>query len=471
MRPLWAYFALTPDRSVPQVLSPLLDEAAGKGYTGVRFDLRWDRAQAKAPPGAVDVSSVEWAVRLARAKHLDVALGLDHSVAPGWIDTKEFGMRGPKGTAVISTRSGRPLLSLNAKQVCDWVAAFVTAVAAHYKDAVSFYEDLSQHLREDLEHRPGGGVLDHSPRCLEAYRAWLRVKYVDIRALNEAWESDYADWNKVEAGEGVRKSSQADFHLFRYSTLASWVAALSKAVKAGHPEADYAYRTPVEKMGSNLYRLAFDIGRYAKYADIVMCEEAVDPFVIAMIRTACEVSGARWGVEATPTGAAKAGPEEGADKDLVKWGLGIYRLGGFLSVQQPLVEDAGKTLEEEIVKVLEMPQPQPLNNRHAIYVSAAEIQFWDGTDCEQARNMWIAATDSGKKTGVDVISDGIFAGAPDVLRRYTAGITIPFGRVIAKEARTALIQAQKSGIRLVFQFPDKAGIEDEHGQRQDPLAG
>jgi len=224
-------------------------------------------------------------------------------------------------------------------------------------------------------------------------------------------------------------------------------------------------------MGSNLYRLAFDIGRYAKNADIVMAEEAVDPFVIAMVRTACEINGIRWGVEATPTGAAKAGTEEGADKDLVKWGLGIYRLGGFLSVQQSLVEDAGKTLEQEIVKVLEMPQPQPFNNRHAIYVSAAEIQFWDGTDYEQCRNMWMAATESGKKTAVDVISDGVFVGTPDVLRRYSAGITIPFGRVIAKEARNGLLQAQKAGIRLVFQFPDKAGIEDEHGQAQTPLAG
>jgi glycine cleavage system pyridoxal-binding protein P len=83
----------------------------------------------------------------------------------------------------------------------------------------------------------------------------------------------------------------------------------------------------------------------------------------------------------------------------------------------------------------------------------------------------MAATDSGKKSNLDVISDGIFAGAPDVLRRYTSGINIPFGRVIAKDARNALIQAQKNGIRLVIQFPDKAGLEDEHGKPQVPLAG
>ena len=311
MRPLWACFNLGPNLWVPQTLSPLLDGVSAKGYTGVRFDLRWDRACPKGP-GPVDVSSVEWAVRLARAKHLDVALGLDHSVAPGWVDTKEFGMRNPKGTPVMSRRSGRPLLTLNAKQVCDWVAAFFTATAAHFKDTVSWYEDLSQHLKEDLEHQPGGGVLDHSPKCLEAYRTWLRNKYVDIRALNEAWDSTFPDWNKVEAGEGVRKSSQADFHLFRYSTLASWVGALRKAVHDGFPGACYAYRTPTEKWGTNLYRLAFDLGRYSRHADLVMAEEAADPFVLALIRTACEVNGASWGVEATPGGAAKAGPEEGA---------------------------------------------------------------------------------------------------------------------------------------------------------------
>jgi len=470
MRPLWACFVLAPNQWVPQALSPLLDAVAGKGYTGVRFDLRWDRAQPKAP-GPVDVSSVEWAVRLARAKHLDVALGLDHSVAPPWVDTKDFGMRGPRGSPVMSRRSGRPLLTLNAKQVCDWVAGFFTATAAHFKDAISWYEDLSQHLKEDLEHQPGGGVLDHSPRCLEAYRTWLRTKYVDIRALNEAWDSTYSDWNQVEAGEGVRKSSQADFHLFRYSTLASWVAALQKAIHDGFPGAQYAYRTPTEKWGTNLYRLAFDLGRYARNADLVMAEEAADPFTLALIRTACEASGASWGVEATPAGAAKAGPEEGADKDLLKWGRDIYRIGGILAIQQPLVEDAGKQLEEELVKILPLPQPQPFNNRHALYVSAAEIQFWDGTDYEQCRNLWMAGTDNGKKTNLDVISDGIFVAAPDILRRYTSGITIPFARVIAKDARSALVQAQKNGIRLIIQHPDKAGIEDEHGKPQPPLAG
>jgi len=192
---------------------------------------------------------------------------------------------------------------------------------------------------------------------------------------------------------------------------------------------------------------------------------------MTMIRSASEMAGGGWAMEALPTGAPSGGGGEGADKEAAAWGKRVYDQGGFLSVRQPLEHDAGKAMEGEIVKLLPMPAVPPQNNRHAVYVSAAEAQFWDGTDLEAARTLYADQTDGGKKSGLDVISDGMFTGSPDLLRRYSAGIAVPFAKVIGKDARSALTQAAKAGIRITYRNPAVAGTLDEHGKPQPPLAG
>ncbi len=469
MRPLFASLE-RPGGIDPAGFRSGVDRAAGLGYTGVKVVLPWAKAQPKGA-GPVDFSSVDPLVAAVRAKGLVPALVIDHAAPPPWVDVNEYGMRDLKQAPILSATGGHPLLMNNALQVADWVGSVFRECAAHFKDAVAFYQDFGQHQKEAATRRPPSLALDHSPRCAQAYRTWLKGKYLDIRTLNTAWETSFKAWDEIPAGEGARKPLQADFHLFRYSTLASWAAHLRKMTHEGHAAAVYAFRTGTTKLESNLVQLGFDLGRYARAADLLVAEETADPFILTMVRTAAELAGATWGLDALPTGAAAGGGGEGADQEAVAWGKRVYDLGGFLAIRQPLDHDAGRALEQEVVKLLGMPPPGPRNNRHAVYVSAAEAQFWDGTDLEAARNLWKDQTDDGKKTALDVVSDGMFTGAPDVLRRYTAGIEVPFAKTIAKDARSALAQAAKSGIRITYRNPAVAGTLDEHGRPQPPLAG
>lgn len=447
-----------------------LDRAAGLGYTGVKVTLTWAKAQPKGA-GPVDFASVDQLVAAVRVKGLVPALVIDHAAPPPWVDVNEYGMQDLKGHPILSATGGHPLLMNNALQVADWVGAVFKAAAAHFKETVAFYQDFGQHQKESATRRPASLALDHSPRCAQAYRTWLKNKYLDVRTLNAAWETDFKAWDEIPAGEGTRRPVQADFHLFRYSTLASWATHIRKATHEGHPAAVYAFRTGTTKMESNLVQLGFDLGRYARSCDLLLAEESTDPFTMAMIRTAAELSGGTWGMEAVPTGAAAGGGGEEAEMEAVAWAKRIYDQSGFLSIKQPLDHAPGKALEQEVVKLLPMSQPPPRNNRHALYVSAAEAQFWDGTDLEAARTLFADQTDGGKKTALDVISDGMFTGAPDVLRRYTAGIEVPFAKVVSRDARSALTQAAKSGMRITYRNPSVAGTQDEHGQPQPPLAG
>jgi len=459
-----------------------LDRAAGLGYTEVKVTLTWAKAQPKGP-GPVDFSSVDQLVAAVRVKGLAPALVIDHAAPPPWVDVNEYGMRDLKGNPILSATGGHPLLMNNALQVAEWVGAVFKAAAGHFRDTVAFYQDFGQHQKESATRRPASLALDHSPRCAQAYRTWLKNKYLDVRTLNAAWETDFKAWDEIPAGEGTRKPLQADFHLFRYSTLASWAAHIRKMTHEGHAGAVYAFRTGTTRMESNLVQLGFDLGRYARACDLLLAEESTDLFTMAMIRTAAELaglgrpehaeglSGSTWAMEAVPAGAPAGGGGEGAEQEAVGWGKHVYDQGGFLTIRQPLEHAAGKALEHDVVKLLPMPPPPPRNNRHAVYVSAAEAQFWDGTDLEATHALFSAQTDGGKKTTLDVISDGMFTGAPDVLRRYTAGIEVPFAKCIAKDARSALTQAAKSGIRITCRNASIAGTQDEHGKLQPPLAG
>lgn len=451
-------------------LAAAADRAKAAGYTALRLDATWAALQPSGP-GPLDFSSMDLPVQLVRAKGLVPIVGINHAVPPDWVDADEYGLRDPNGRPVTAVDGDAPRLTLNAKQVRDWVGDLFRLCASHWKGGVTAYVDLSPHLAEARAHRPGGPALDHSPRCAAAYRMWLRAKHVDVRTLNTAWDTAYQGWDDIPPGEGARKSSQADFHLFRYSTLASWAEFLRKAVDAGDPGAAYAFRGAGWRKPSELGGLAFDLGRAMRGADWYLGDETTDPWALAMVRSAAELWQKRWGADAAEPGWGAAWPGEEAAKEVPKWGKAVYDQGGMLMVRQPVVAAPGKAMEAEVRKVLPLPQPPPRNNRRAVYVSAAEAQFWDGTDHDEARGVWWAATEGGKKTTMDVVSDGVFAGSPGTLSRYSAGIEIVYAKVIARDARAALIQAGKNGIRLVIHRPELAGTLDEHGKPQAPLAG
>jgi len=65
----------------------------------------------------------------------------------------------------------------------------------------------------------------------------------------------------------------------------------------------------------------------------------------------------------------------------------------------------------------------------------------------------------------------MFVSAPDTLKRYTAGVEVPFAKVMAKETRGALIQAMGLGVRLTVEKAALAATLDEHGKPQSPLVG
>lgn len=483
LRPFFATWDFRAGGWTPTLLKDCALKAVALGYTGVQLNYAWPSLQPDGPD-ETSLAGMDWAVKVARACGLKVALGLDHSAPPPWIDAEQYCVRDEGGKLVVHGDNNVPMVAQNSRQVVEWAANLFREVAGHFLGNVEYIQGISTPLGESTWHHPSRKMFDSSKIAVEAYRAWVRSKYVDIRTLNETWEVRYGSWDEVWAREGSHRATMADFHAFRYHTLASWTDRMRKAVKEGCGSGRYAFRVGCAKWQTDMQQLSFDLGRYARYCDVLLADGAWDQFVINAVRSAAEANGKAWGVRLDRS-ALEAGLEaKQVDEEFVRWGKSVYAVGGFVDaggfVQFPgQAIDPGPTdwanpkawtFQGEMRKCAESPQGQgPKNNRRAIYVSAAEIQFWDGTDFEAARNRWLQVCESGKKPQYDIISDGLFVASPDILKRYTAGVEIPFAKVIAKATRGALIQAQGLGVRLVVGNPKLAGTVDEYGKPQQSL--
>ncbi len=479
-RPFWATWDFTGGDWTPSLLKECALKAAALGYTGIQLNVEWAWMQ---PEGAEesDLSQADWAVKTVRSCGLRAALGLDHSAPPPWAEAEVYCVRDEAGQPIVHGDNRVPMLAQNSKQVREWVAGFLKVLIGHFGSEIGYVQGISTPLGETTWRCSSKKLFDHSRWAEEAYRSWLRAKYIDIRMLNEAWESQFKGWDDVPVGEGPRRSCMADFHQFRYHTLSSWSDYMRKSAKEAGGA--WAFRLGGGHLHSDMQQLSFDMGRYARTCHLFLADGMLDPFYINMVRSAAEVAGVPWGIRLDRSILDPGLERDRVNAELVNWAKGVYALGGAVDIAdfvhfEGMVREGGPAdwgnpaawpFQKEVRKLAESPEVQPRNNRRAVYVSAAEAQYWDGTDLEAGRERWLAMTDSGKKPQVDVVSDGLFTSSPDLLKRYTAGIEVPFAKVIARETRAALVQAMRLGVRMLVHNQKLAGSMDEHGKPQTPL--
>jgi len=482
LRPFWNTWDFRGGEWTPSTLKDAALKAAGLGYSGIQMNFEWAWMQNEGAESA-DFATADWAVKVARACGMKVALGIDHSAPPPWLDAEQYCVRDEGGKLLGHGDTHIPMVAQNSRQVMEWVGGFLKNASAHFGNSVEYIQGISTPLGESTWRHSSKKLFDHSKWATEAYRSWIRSKYIDIRTLNETWDCQYKSWDEVEAGEGPRRATMADFHAFRYSTLAGWTDRMCKSVHEGCGSTKYAFRAGCTRWQTDMQQLSFDLGRYARHCDILLADGAYDQFVINAVRAAAESQGKLWGIRLDRSLFEANLEQATVDEDLGKWGKSVYALGGFADVADWVLfpgqsaptapadwaNGSAWTFMREVRRQAEMPPPGPKNNRRAIYISAAEVQFWDGTDFEAGRNRWLEVTDSGKKPQYDPISDGVFANSPDTLKRYTAGVEVPFAKVIAKDTRAAFVQAMRLGVRLMVYNNSVAGTMDEHGKPQTQL--
>lgn len=211
----------------------------------------------------------------------DILPGHRHGLAKQW-----FG---------VSVRFGQQQDSSPAPPIIWDRAVHVAGVkyARMYMDRLA--DQALLRLRWNGEDRPvislsvesawDGGFDDEST---VRFRTWCRRKYRSVRALNERWGTDLADWNAIQPrdaavfdykghmeGKAAHPQPVEDHVMFRSETVRDVLSAIGKDVRKTHPNvllmAEYPYQYEGEHPHAKAYRIQYGADPVScDWADIVL---------------------------------------------------------------------------------------------------------------------------------------------------------------------------------------------------------
>lgn len=174
------------------------------GFTMIKIQEVWGYDEVQ--EGQVDLSNVSQVVADARQNGLRVYFGVTMENPPMWLWQKF-----PDATMVYA--NGQPRLEptpydlpADGKPGPCWHHPEARAAGIRFIETlvreIGKYENIAvwnvfQEINFGLV--PGGPLgLCYCHNTLAAFRVWLRTRYPTIKALNDAWRSDYGDWEQIE---------------------------------------------------------------------------------------------------------------------------------------------------------------------------------------------------------------------------------------------------------------------------------
>ena len=218
------------------------------GANSLRVEFVWEGIEAK--EGVYDWSRTDYLVRRAGELGLRLFVLIGYQYPPSW-----FIAAYPD--AMARTSSGpAPILNYNHPRAKEAYARFLGAVCGHYRDSAAIagwilgnefaYYDLWQAAEQK------NFVGFDSQWSLPAYRNYLSAVYHrQIRELNEAWGTGYADFAAVPMAAlyppdrqdhaAIRRSGYHDLIQWRKGSIADFIAAGAKAAKTAAPDQLISY--------------------------------------------------------------------------------------------------------------------------------------------------------------------------------------------------------------------------------------
>jgi beta-galactosidase len=187
--------------------------------------------------GSCDFSRYAELIEHAAALDLAVTVASVCDQAPAWLWRKypDATRRAPNGLPLGLAGEAAPCQDhpgVAAGQL-RFIRGLVAALG-RYENVVAWNMSGDAGCRADDSGRPGACYCEHS---LEAFRTWLRGRYVDLEALNRAWDTRYPDWGAVSpAGPRHPQPQDLDWNYFIANVQVTQVLrARAAAVKEADP--------------------------------------------------------------------------------------------------------------------------------------------------------------------------------------------------------------------------------------------
>jgi len=214
------------------------------GFNSVRYWIDWARAEPE--PGKWALEPLGFLLDLADKTGLKVILQLYLESAPSWIVSMYPDARFQAQSGDVIDPQSSPGVCLDHPDVRSRAERLMLKIAETVKDHPAFYAwDVwsEPHLVQWtwLDWLPrGAGWFCYCCHTQDRFRRWLKGRYGNIEALNEAWYRTYRSWEEVQPPKYVTLSSWCDlidWQLFCMEKLAEdlrWRVQTIKKVDPHH---------------------------------------------------------------------------------------------------------------------------------------------------------------------------------------------------------------------------------------------
>lgn len=247
------------------------------GMNTIRAWLVWNAIEPA--EGEIDYDYIISFLDLAKQNELNVGLLFHLHACPMWAIQKyqkyfyvdENQLPFEPAPRPNTPSGGWPGLCYDHDEVREMEERLIRGVIAETKkyDNVAFYEPMNEpHQWIDYTRNPNG-IFCYCDASVRRFRDWLRTKYGDISALNDAWGYFYRSFDEVRPPRWTPSfSDYADFRLFNMDNVAAEIKFRSDIIRSCDTKPVIAHAWGGGAVTcANLGAMAFDDWKNAKIFD------------------------------------------------------------------------------------------------------------------------------------------------------------------------------------------------------------
>ena len=220
-----------------------LDNMKALGFNYIKLWVVWNWVEPE--EGNFDFSELDELVEESGKRGLSVVLNLIPEGAPFWTDTDPEGLyatadgkRVEYGGPANIPSAGWPGRCMHDPEFRTYVERFLETTARHfreYREIVAIDVWNEPHLEPMYDYK--SNMLCYCKHSVQAFREWLKRKYVSLEALGKAWYRKYSSWDEVNPPRRFGTwADMIDWRRFWLEELQSWLRIRVSAVHRGNPD-------------------------------------------------------------------------------------------------------------------------------------------------------------------------------------------------------------------------------------------
>jgi beta-galactosidase len=189
---MWLGIDYYPEHWPLELLESDLDKIVDMGANAIRIgEFAWHLIESA--PGRFDFSFFDLVIEKAKARGLSIVYGTPTATFPAWLHHMHPEVLSEDASGVKRSYGGRRVYCYNSDVYRSYTLRIVEALVKHYRDEAGLF---MWQIDNELGHE--GSDDCYCSDCHEAFRRFLKAKYVTIQSLNQVYGTIF--WGQTYNG-------------------------------------------------------------------------------------------------------------------------------------------------------------------------------------------------------------------------------------------------------------------------------